>query len=181
MYKYSNYSKLLSRIDVSGEKDRNKVLQIRHNLVMQAMVHLALKEAPIGKAWEELWGGGRFQSDAAAVAVINGWRKLPEHRYINHNWYQDNAHDADGSSVQIVADAVAEIQEKDRTEAYIADEKKAERKERRKKHKCLRKKGYVMAYVNPKDIETINNCLGGARDKNIKIGVRDGVLVLEVE
>lgn len=181
MYKDSNYSELLSRIDVVGEKDSNKGLQIKHNLVMRAMVHLALKETPIGKAWETLWGGGRFQSGSAAIAIINGWRKLPEHRCINHNWYLTNAYDADDSSVQIVADAVAEIQERDRREAYIADEKKAERKERRKMLKCLREKGYVMTYVNPKDIETINSHLGDAKDKSIKIVVRDGVLVLEVE
>lgn len=155
----SNYDKLLSKIVIDVKHDPKDVFKIKTELIKRSINYLENFKNNISNAVLNLWNGGEFVYDFAVIAVINGWYKLPESRYKNNNWFQENATGTDDTSVQIVADAVASIQKQDRKYTRIKFEKDSETKRKRKITKKLKEMGYVQMYVNPKDIEIINNFL----------------------
>lgn len=164
MTQNSPYLRLLGRIELPDTVDPRAASNVKVWLVERAVYRLNDKGHPIGQAWYSMWGGGEFQNNAAVVAAVNGWKKIPRHMmYINSAWFELAAPECD-VDVDAVADEVAAIQLEDEAARVAKAEKAAERAAARKEARLLKERGYVIMYVNPEDIGKINGMLRhGAR------------------
>ena len=173
----SPYLRLLDRIELADVTNPLDISIVKANLVRRAVFRLYEKGNPIGQAWCKLWGGGEFQSDAALVAAVNGWRDLPAFRYRDPNWYELASPGYCGD-VDAVAEEVACIQKEDEA-ARIAEKTKAsERSAARKETRLLKERGYVLMYVHPEDIEKVNGLLQHGIKFDVLDSNRQKVLVL---
>ena len=166
--KGTHYEEMMNRLGGADEGHRRV---IRDELISAV---IGLREDPDAKfvydRYNDLNGGGEFQSDAAIMAMVNGWTRdekgrLPFGLKIKgKQWFETVRKNSSQRIARILESAVIELRDRRKKEA---DEDKRKREIR----KYLKSRGYKKMWVK---IETGH--LGST-----SVDIFDGKLYLKVE